>query len=109
MPNLAALMERALERPFLEFLKAASMQAAAMGEPKAHGLYLVGGQVRDLLLERPVFDIDLMVAGDVRAFAQALASRVDGEVHAATVFGTTKLTSASISADVAMARREHYP
>jgi tRNA nucleotidyltransferase (CCA-adding enzyme) len=109
MPNLAALMERALDRALFEFIKDASMQAATLTDAKVQGLYLVGGQVRDLLLERPVLDIDLMIAGDVRAFARAMAARLGGEVHAATVFGTVKLKSPTINADVAMARREYYP
>jgi tRNA nucleotidyltransferase (CCA-adding enzyme) len=109
MPNLAALMERALPRRFFEFIKDAGAQASAMGESKVQGLYLVGGQVRDLLLQRAVYDLDFMVAGDAREFAQVMAERVRGEARAATVFGTVKLKSETISADIAMARRERYP
>jgi tRNA nucleotidyltransferase (CCA-adding enzyme) len=109
MPNLAALMERALPRPFFEFIKDAGAQASTMGESKVQGLYLVGGQVRDLLLQRTVYDLDFMVAGDAREFAEVMAARVGGEARAATEFGTVKLKSDTISADIAMARRERYP
>ncbi|MGB8426199.1 MAG: hypothetical protein WCD88_10485, partial [Desulfobacterales bacterium] len=37
--------------------------------------YLVGGSVRDLLLGRRPFDLDLAVAGDPAAFARRLAAR----------------------------------
>lgn len=37
--------------------------------------YLVGGCVRDLILDRPNYDIDIVVEGSARDLAQALASR----------------------------------
>jgi putative nucleotidyltransferase with HDIG domain len=40
--------------------------------------YLVGGALRDALLERDVSDIDLAVAGDAPGFARALADRLGG-------------------------------
>jgi poly(A) polymerase len=40
--------------------------------------WLVGGTVRDLLLERPVEDVDVLVAGDPADAARALAAAVDG-------------------------------
>lgn len=40
--------------------------------------YLVGGSLRDALLERPLSDIDLAVAVDAPAFARALADRLGG-------------------------------
>jgi poly(A) polymerase len=42
------------------------------------GAWLVGGSVRDLLLGRPVLDIDLVVAGDARAVARRLAAEHGG-------------------------------
>ena len=41
-------------------------------------LYLVGGSVRDLLLNRPLTDLDFTVASNPIAFAQMVADRVDG-------------------------------
>ncbi len=40
--------------------------------PQAQGAYLVGGTVRDLLLDRPPVDCDVAVAGDPVAYAKAL-------------------------------------
>jgi tRNA nucleotidyltransferase/poly(A) polymerase len=42
------------------------------------GAWLVGGSVRDLLLGRPVADVDVMVEGDPGAAARGLASRAGG-------------------------------
>ena len=41
--------------------------------------YLVGGTVRDLLLERPpAAHLDLAIEGDARSVARALADRLSG-------------------------------
>ena len=42
--------------------------------------WVVGGTVRDLLMEKPVLDLDLVVAEDARAAARELADAVDGHV-----------------------------
>ena len=39
-------------------------------------LYLVGGSVRDLLLERPTADVDFALASDAIAFAKAFAASI---------------------------------
>ena len=40
--------------------------------------YLVGGSLRDLLLDRPLADLDLAMPGDAPAFARTLAERLGG-------------------------------
>lgn len=47
-----------------------------------HQAYLVGGSVRDLLLDRQPFDLDLAVAGDPAAFARRLADLAGGRLIA---------------------------
>jgi len=42
-------------------------------------IFLVGGVVRDLLLRRPIHDIDLVLAGDVRSLAKKVANSLDGD------------------------------
>jgi poly(A) polymerase len=49
-------------------------RAALAGRPA----WLVGGAVRDRLLERPTADLDLVVDADVRGAARTLARAVDG-------------------------------
>lgn len=55
-------------------------------------LYIVGGIVRDLLLERPNFDIDFVLEGNAIAFAELLCTRFGGEVHSYPPFGTARWT-----------------
>jgi poly(A) polymerase len=45
-----------------------------------HDPRVVGGTVRDLLLERPIEDVDLVVSGDPRAAARVLADTSGGHV-----------------------------
>jgi tRNA nucleotidyltransferase (CCA-adding enzyme) len=71
--------------------------------------YLVGGAVRDLLLYRPGFDVDLAVVGDAEAFSHALAERLGGRVVTHGRFGTAVVHYGDgRHLDVAMARTETY-
>lgn len=67
-------------------------------------VYLVGGAVRDLLLERGRADLDLVVVGD----AAALASRLGADVVSHERFGTAKVTLDGHELDIAAARSEEY-
>jgi tRNA nucleotidyltransferase (CCA-adding enzyme) len=72
-------------------------------------VYLVGGLVRDLLLERENRDLDLVVEGDGVAFAEALAQRVGGRVRVHRAFLTAVVVDAEgFHVDVATARSEQY-
>jgi len=48
--------------------------------PDAPQAYLVGGAVRDLLMQRHPTDLDIAVEGDAAAFAQSLAQRLGARV-----------------------------
>ena len=48
----------------------------AFAEKQGVQLYLVGGSVRDLLLNRPVTDLDFALADDAIAFAKAFADKI---------------------------------
>jgi len=48
--------------------------------PATRGAFLVGGTVRDLLMQRRPTDIDIVVEGSAAAFAQGLAERVKARV-----------------------------
>lgn len=61
-------------------------------------LYMVGGVVRDLLLERPNLDIDFVVEEDAIVFTQRLAQHYGGRVHSYQPFRTAKW---QLDADVA--------
>jgi len=60
---------------------------AALSEDFA-GVYLVGGFVRDLLLDQPNVDVDIAVEGDGIAFATRLAAELGGRVRPHRKFKT---------------------
>jgi tRNA nucleotidyltransferase (CCA-adding enzyme) len=68
------------------------------------GIHLVGGAVRDLLLERPPRELDLVVEGDV----DAAAARLSGEMTAHDRFGTARVDAGGCAYDLVRARAETY-
>jgi tRNA nucleotidyltransferase (CCA-adding enzyme) len=84
--NLAARLESALPATHLALLQA----AAQIAHDQHSALYIVGGFVRDLLLDRPSLDFDLVVEGDAIALAKALSQRYGGRLTSHTQFGTAK-------------------
>lgn len=52
--------------------------------------FIVGGVVRDVLLNRPNLDIDFVVEGDAIAFADYLKKKFGGDVTSFRPFGTAK-------------------
>lgn len=66
---------------------------------KAHvSAYIVGGFVRDLLLDRPGLDFDIVVEGDAIHLARQLSSTHGGRVVSHRRFGTAKWWIADIHA-----------
>ena len=58
---------------------------------QAHvSIYMVGGVVRDLFLERPNYDIDFVVEDDAIQFAESLVEQYGGDVNSYRPFGTAK-------------------
>ncbi len=84
--NLASQLEAVLPPTRLALLKA----VAAEAHNRHFAVYIVGGFVRDLLLERPGLDFDLVVEGDAIALAHTLASSLGGRVVSHGRFGTAK-------------------
>ena len=72
-------------------------------------LYLVGGVVRDLLLKRENWDLDLTVEGDGIAFAQLVADRYGAGLAVFERFATARLAFPDgLKMDIATTRRESY-
>ncbi len=84
--SLAGLMAETLPASLLDLLKRAGAAAHELGYP----LYAVGGFVRDLLLDQPNFDVDLVVEGDGIRLTQELVHRVGGRLRSHRRFGTAK-------------------
>ena len=83
-------------------------EAGAIAERRGLPLWLVGGSVRDLLLEQSPLDLDLVVEGDAPQLASVLAGELGGEVTARSQFGTARLQTQGLKLDLASARRESY-
>jgi tRNA nucleotidyltransferase (CCA-adding enzyme) len=72
-------------------------------------LALVGGAVRDLLLERDPHELDVVVAGDAALSALQLAGKLGVEPTIHERFGTASVIWAGGRIDIATQREETYP
>ena len=83
--------------------------AGSLGEDENLEVYVVGGFVRDLLMEKPLNDIDLMVVGDGIGFAKKLARKLGKKKIVPFIkFGTAIIPNSKINIEVATARTEFY-
>ncbi len=72
--------------------------------------YAVGGYVRDLFLDRPSTDIDVVVVGSGIKIAQALASKLGRGAHLSVFknFGTAQVKYHNLEVEFVGARKESY-
>tara|TARA_Y100001970_G_scaffold152976_1_gene187372 strand:- start:1431 stop:2843 length:1413 start_codon:yes stop_codon:yes gene_type:complete len=71
--------------------------------------YLVGGYVRDKLLNRETTDVDIMVEGDAISYAKKLSAAMGiGKVVEFKEFGTARIPNEGFEIEVASARSESY-
>ena len=71
--------------------------------------YLVGGYVRDKLLNRETTDVDIMVEGDAISYAKKLSAAMGiGKVLEFKEFGTARIPNENFEIEVASARSESY-
>jgi len=72
--------------------------------------YVIGGYVRDLLLQRPSKDIDIVVVGSGIDLAKSLARRIGkkGKVTVYRNFGTAMLRYEDLEIEFVGARKESY-
>ncbi len=72
--------------------------------------YVVGGYVRDIFLERPSQDIDVVVVGSGIEVATALKQRLGRKAHLSVFrnFGTAQVKYGSTEVEFVGARRESY-
>jgi tRNA nucleotidyltransferase (CCA-adding enzyme) len=102
--NLTADIKTYLPAEMVSFLDQAGRLAADNGQH----LYLVGGVVRDLLLHRPNFDLDLVVEGDALPLARKLEAMTGAKLVVHTAFRTANLRWDKWSVDLVTARSETY-
>jgi tRNA nucleotidyltransferase (CCA-adding enzyme) len=84
--NLAAKLEAALPVSRLELIKKVASQALA----RKMAVYIVGGFVRDLLLDHPSLDFDIVVEGDAIELGKSMAKKFGGLIKSHARFGTAK-------------------
>jgi tRNA nucleotidyltransferase (CCA-adding enzyme) len=77
-------------------------------EERGVSLFLVGGAVRDLLLQRDNLDLDLAVEAEVAPIAMALAEATGGRAVLHDRFGTATVRGPGFHLDLARTRRETY-
>ena len=95
-----------LDNEVLSIIRRIGRKADERGCPA----YLVGGFVRDLILRKKNYDIDVVVVGDAIALARALAESCPGKLTIYEQFGTAAWQMhESWHIDFAASRRERYP
>jgi tRNA nucleotidyltransferase (CCA-adding enzyme) len=102
--KFSSQLEKCLPPPVLALVKIAGREASELGQE----LYLVGGVVRDMFLDRTNFDFDLVVEGDAINLARRLAKDSQAKLTVHSSFGTAKLNYPDFSLDLATARHETY-
>ncbi len=103
--HLENLLENRLSPQTKNLLKSISTTGKDLGV----NLYVVGGFVRDLLLDRENKDIDIVVEGDGIAFAKFYAGQQGCRVNTHKKFGTAVIIFPdNFKVDVASARLEYY-
>jgi len=101
--NFGKLIEKQLPPELVNFMWVAGEMANSRGEK----LYLVGGVIRDLLMEQANFDLDLVVEGNAIELAQQLKLN-QGKITTYPRFNTAKLQWNDRSVDLTTARSETY-
>lgn len=103
--NILTFMKQRLSDETMTLLSHAGELAQDMGQE----VYAVGGFVRDIILNRPNNDIDLVVEGDGIEFARRLAVELGGRVKPHHKFKTAVvILPDDMRIDVATARLEYY-
>ncbi len=106
--NIADLIEARLPADIIELLKI----TGALGDRLNVNVYMVGGIVRDILMERENYDLDVVVEADGIKFAEALCRELNGRMRAHEAFKTAVVMidkgDKQYHIDVATARLEYY-
>jgi tRNA nucleotidyltransferase/poly(A) polymerase len=103
--NIENLLEKTLTKPQYEAIKILGGQFHKMGTRA----FLVGGTIRDLLLEREVSDIDIIVEADPWNLMHKFDPKYQLDLISNSQFNTCKIKFLDQAVDLAMARKEIYP
>ncbi len=115
--DLFPRMRKLLPKKLMEFIRAISSEA----DDRGIGAFLVGGFVRDVIMGKKNYDLDVVVEGDAIEFGRVLGDRKGGSLVAHKKFGTATLVREwpkwlgpslhpdnKFKIDIAAARKETY-
>ncbi len=96
-------MHQFIEQPFFKVI-------AAVCDAAGVNAYVIGGYVRDSLLQRPCKDIDVVVTGNGIDIARMVASKLGDNIHVSVFknFGTAMLNYNEWNIEFVGARKESY-
>ena len=84
--HLAEKLKGSLHPEKVKIIKAVADEASLGHLP----VYIVGGFVRDFLLDKPTMDFDFVVEGDAISLARTLSQKYGGKITSHSRFGTAK-------------------
>ena len=103
MSNITSLLENNTEHYDL------FMTAGKVAKEQNLSCYLVGGYVRDILLNRQSTDIDIMIEGDALSYAKILGKKIGvPKIVEFKEFGTARIPYHKFEIEVSSARSESY-
>ena len=102
------LLKRLAHSDYKHILEIAKI-AAKLGKQMKMKVYIVGGVVRDIILDKKIQDIDIMVEGDGILFAKKLAKIIGvKKIVPYEKFGTALIPNKLFQIEVASSRSELY-
>ena len=103
MSNISKLLSKnKLYEPIIRY-------SGIVAEMHNVNVYLVGGFIRDILLDKKLIDIDLMVEGNAEKFAYKLSEKLKiNKVIEFEKFHTYRIPCPDFEIDIAEARKETY-
>ncbi len=110
MPNLFEMVELTHEQLKEKIDAPLFRQLTQTADELGLECYLVGGYVRDLFLERPTNDIDVVVVGSGIGMAEAFSARLGRGAHLSVFrnFGTAQVKYHGREIEFVGARKESY-
>ena len=102
--NVKKLLIKYLSEHQLEIL----MKTGLIAKELNMTLYLVGGAVRDILIEEKPDELDLIIDGDLENFIKKLEEELEVKISKTSKFMTMTTIIENIKFDIARARNESY-
>lgn len=105
MSNIKNILKKVQNKYIHEILKVVTK----VSKEEDKSAYIVGGFVRDLIMDKELNDIDIMVAGDGIDFAKKIANEMGvKKIIPFEKFGTALIPNKNIQVEIASAREEKY-